>query len=644
MGAAIALLGACAAGAALVTASEPQLAPFAGSAGRTPAARTVGVALSAAGSVDASPIRDGGRSLPRFRVLPRPVSDGVALAAAPRLQLTLQFADGRPAAFSPVELHIAGAPLAVGVTDAQGRVSLPGSGAGGRLRIGGVGIEPVDRVLHEASGEQVATLPAGRLFRGRVLVQGLVPSRPLPISVRRTSEMERAAAAEDLGNALALDVPGMGGSRIDNARYTHDDGSFAFVLPETLTQVWVRVGGHWVSGGAETWRNGAACFDALDAQAVVRLWRKPSVFGRVVGTGDAPGFVEVLRSPRDAALQAERLGVQTDEYGLFELPLEWFDVGRQSLLAYAAGRTRRVVARFEVGNTSFDVNIGSIRPAALQRRSCTVVDADGEPVAGASIAAPGTALLDSAPTSPQGRARLEWPSDELQLTVRAPGYRSAQLAVGAAQTSVGVVLERTASLDVSVTRSDGGTLAGFHVLLEAAREPQAESLARPILDDTVLRRSLGSLCGPTAVRLDGIVPRAPVKLSVLDPAGRTCFRAESIELQPGEWRPIEATITDVFRRQEFLVLDEAGKPLEEASVIVTSGSSAGTAAYASNSALRIESLHPGPYDVRVDAPGYQRASFRDVWLDGQGPAREYVLEPARAKSASTCGIVVRRGN
>ncbi len=619
----------------MLTGGGPALAERVPAPDRTPLTAGLAAAPGAASG-------RAGSALPRFDSVARPLPDEAAQRAASLLHLELRHADGRPADFSPVELRVLGAAPVVGLTDAQGRLSLPGGELGGRLRIGGVGVQPESLELETARGERQVTLPAGRRFAGRVLLEGRPTTRALPIALSGAPGLDRGAGAASGRDALALDVPGLGGSLLDNARRTAPDGTFCFTVPESWTSVHVRVGGHWVPGGSEPWTDGSYEFALPVDDAVVRLWRAPSVYGRVQGA-DAPAVVECTSWDAACPTAGVPRTVETDASGRFELPLAWFRRGAASLMAFSPGRAERACVRFRVANTSDDIWLSDIFPVPVRRTLVTVLDEDGAPVGRVALTAPGTGLLDAAPTSPQGRARLDWPRDEQQVLVRAPGYRGTQIALDAAQSSAGVVLERTASVDVRVTRADGGTLAGFSVLFEGAREPQAGRVADAPEKRSRVQLPLEGLCGPTVVRLDAIVPGSTVQLSVLDPAGRTCFRAESIELQPGEWRPIEATITDVFRRQEFLVLDEAGKPLEGASVIVTAGSSAGTAAYESNSALRIESLHPGPYDVRVDAPGYQRASFRDVWLDGQGPAREYVLEPARAKSASTCGIVVRRG-
>jgi protocatechuate 3,4-dioxygenase beta subunit len=329
----------------------------------------------------------------------------------------------------------------------------------------------------------------------------------------------------------------------------------------------------------------------------------------VVAWGDDSALLRRLanREVPQSGLPAVETG-DTGTFVLRDLP-----AGRYSLVVTAAGYEPVAVSGLEMPAGAEPVALGTVYLAPAAKLSGRVVDADGEPVAGAEIS---VSLLDAGGAAAVGRAGEPVRSDEsgsftvgdlarssrVRLAVRRQGYLPAQsppLDVPSDDEAT-IELRRAAAVSGRVTDADRRPVEGAKVRIR----PRAER-------GSLLRQSRilsGEATGVTtdakgSFRMNEVEP-GPGVLTVTAACCRPVEKA--VEIERGD----EPAVLDlVLPRGDSLsgtVLTAAGRPVAGASV-AGGGHSARSD---ETGAFRLDGLEPGPLVLTATHPELGRTRGR----------------------------------
>jgi uncharacterized GH25 family protein len=350
------------------------------------------------------------------------------------------------------------------------------------------------------------------------------------------------------------------------------------------------------------------------------------------------GLAARLRAVRDPERYPGSPSDATGRFELRDLPAGTFD-----LLVRAPGFAPLTLPSLAVpeGKGTTDLGTVALGPgAALQG---LVVDAQGDPIAGAEVrarAAQQEGILvvrtgDNGPadavTAADGSFLLadRSPGESLTLTVTHSSYSPGSLpgvAVPAA-TPVRIVLQPTGQVAGRAVDPDGKPVAGATVLL-SEQEPVSFGGRMAIVGSSPLRRGITDDEG--GFSFDGVFPGA----FLLEARAPRYQEAEltHLELKAGQDLTRLEIVLKAGAAVEGRVLSPDG-PMPDAEVTVVQSSPGELGSYDSSlraitdgdGQYRIDGIPPGNRRLEARAEGYRRA-VRDVEVAARTPAVDFALE------------------
>jgi uncharacterized GH25 family protein len=393
----------------------------------------------------------------------------------------------------------------------------------------------------------------------------------------------------------------------------------------------------------------AAGSPAAEVRIVLHAGR--AAFGRVTDAGGRPvagaqvslqatappGLSARLRAMRDP----ERyLGSPSDATGRFELrdlPAGTFD-----LLVRATGFAPLTVPSLAVpeGKGTTDLGTVALGPgAALQG---LVVDAQGDPIAGAEVRAKAAqqeplSILrtrDAGPadavTAADGSFLLadRSPGESITLTVTHPSYGPGSLpgVVVPAAAPVRIVLQPAGQVAGRAVDADGKPVAGATVLLS---EEETMSFGGPTAIVGSSRLHRGTTDDEGGFSFDGVSPGV-FRLSARAPRYQET-ELTNLELKAGQDLTHLEIVLKAGATVEGRVLSPDG-PMPDAEVAVVQSSTGDFGSYwplrattDGDGQYRIDGIPPGKNTLEARAEGYRRA-LRDVDVAARTPAVDFDLE------------------
>ena len=555
-------------------------------------------------------------------------------------------------------------PLAGRVLDARSRAPLPGAlvwvgqpllavaraDAEGRFRLP-VGDGEV-RIQAAAAGHMPGAQPAGRSAAARPLevlleLAGSISGMVVDGGGRPVGGAEvRARSADSWG------------SEADRSLRSGADGSFRFAgLPaKALYEVTARREGSAPATGVA----GPALPDRPAPPLRLVLTAGATLRGRVAGEGGAPvtgarlalvpspqgGVTDEFRHPRQRPPQP--LEAAADAEGAFEV--RHLAPGRYDLRATAPGFAPLVVPGIELAAVPEPLDLGLVTLAAEAAIQGEVVDARGEPVAGAEVGAVAReelrrfrweqerAKAPSATTDEQGRFRIGElrPGERRDLTVRHPRHVATRVPGVEAPTSepLRIALVDAGSITGRVLGPDGEPVAGAVINMQGDCMGNVEHIR------TVPRSDAAG-----DFRAEGLTP------------GRCDLVTSAEGFMPAERRGLEVPagrdlegVVLLLERGEVLegsVLDDDGAPA--AAMVRAQLEERGGAGGAGRLGIlhqetdgdgryRLEGLAPGSY--RVAAFGFESGGHATAEVEVVAGVNRLDLRLTRKSQASVSGRVL----
>lgn len=508
--------------------------------------------------------------------------------------------DARSRSPLPGALVWVGQPLlAVTRADAGGRFRLPVGGGEVHLQAAAAGhLRGAQRAAGSSAARSAEVLLEAAGSLSGIVVDG--EGRPVDgaeVRARSAASWEREA---------------------DRSLRSGADGSFRFagLPPKALFEVTARREGSapatGVAGAALPGRPAPPLRLVLTAGATLR--------GRVAGEAGAPvagarlvlvpspqgGVTDELRHPRQRPPQ--QVEAAADAEGAFEV--RHLAAGRYDLRATAPGFAPLLVPGIELAASPAPLDLGLVTLAAEAAIEGEVVDARGEPVAGAEVEAVASEELRTfrsgalapapsaaAATDERGRFRIGElrPGDRLDLTVRHPRHVAKRLPEVEAPTSepLRIALVDARSIAGRVLGPDGEPVAG--VVVNARGECRGE--ARGVL-------TVSSTDAAGDFRIEGLAPgRCDLVASA---EGFVPAERRGLEV-PAE-RDLEGLVLRLERGEvlEGVVVDEDGAPAADAMVTARTDSRSGAGRFGGlrdetdgDGRYRLEGLAPGTYDIHA---------------------------------------------
>jgi hypothetical protein len=509
--------------------------------------------------------------------------------------------------------------------------------------VGGTTLVPVAFPLAEGRGRHELLLPAGEIIDGWVVIDGAPPPEPVPLGL----ESDAGAAVGVpwyVVSALSPRRPGESFT-IELGAFTGAGGAFRFSgLP---------------AGWTGRFEPPELCRSedphGLDAHApergrVLELQSIPHIRFRIVSADErlpvpfAQGMVVV-----HGALNSTSYGLNCDAGGRGSVPmLRWEATRKVQLdLADKAGSSR-VRAWFDIADSAHDVDLGDIQLSAGWSIPFRVSAPDGSPIAGAVGATECEALLRSEGTDAAGLGRvIGVPPGCAELHVGAARHEPARVPLPAEPPSepIRVTLVPCASLDLSVRSADGEPRPGLGLALSTERHVSAadvgsafhesalqlgvkvapssqlnrQAYSQPDGSQLQVRRTAWRLPQLGEYSLGCQEAGVPVQVALFD---ASCFAvwSETVRLEGGEQRRLEAVLSTLPQALDVLVTDEAADPLPGTDVRIRC--STGAAEFA------IGFVH----GERTDPTG--RARFAHLYA----PALDVTCEKAGYVPASRAGV------
>ena len=373
-----------------------------------------------------------------------------------------------------------------------------------------------------------------------------------------------------------------------------------------------------------------------EAETAVEVSLPPGVSleGRTVveGTGEPVPLAEVTLCPYPGLARAgeapvdlpeECPAVTSDARGHFTLSS--LAPGRYELTAEAPGFTRRTLRLLQVPQPA-ELVVGLWSAGTLEG---FVVDARGQPVAGAEVTAAGGTRPARTTTSDSGGFALEvaagtWvvSARRAQAVGRVPGAVS--VAAGETLRGLTITLGGASGLEGTVSTTEGAPVRG------------AVLVATPSGGTGELGRTTS--VGDGVWRMD--VPPGEYDVDVRAP-GMTGVRREAVVVAPGRYTPVELRLEPATAVVEGLVVDGEGRPVAGAQVRAGLRSGEGVARTVltdAGGAYRLEGLEAGSTAVRARREGSARWV---VQMETLKPAATARMDFTLPESGSVWGQVTR---
>lgn len=493
------------------------------------------------------------------------------------LEVLVSWEDGIPLSAIDVLLTSEEQVLDSSPTDAEGRVTfmnVPASGVTVRVRDGD--FELWREALSTPEGALHIEIPIEESLSGTVRVAGHEPGEKVLLSVKTN------AGRVGLGHAQAVWMGGLsfGGSG-ENSTWTatDEDGRFSFrgLSPDWRGELRPLGGFRFASGGEVLLVDGPTSGLVLDlvAPAYVR--------GRVLSATGKPvadlsfGFDQ--RSPG----MTMRRNAKTDSNGRFRIALMGSDFEKVVLYLEAPGAGQRVVEKELDPGSGAD--LGDIVLEAVRSVRFLVTDLDGTPLEGASVR---WETQNGTQAGPDGITRIDTLAvDPVTVEVSAPLHLPAMVELGpwtgedGDDDPVPVSLEPATCLDVRLVDSTGEPAQGMKLRLAAeplfvsrvgGGFPDQPRAYGSFMTQTTSRKNIGTIAalvqlgGEGRALVSGLSPGIPIQLTALDSTEAEVGWSETVVLEAGRTRTIEAVVGEGLAMLRIEVLSPDGKPVPGARI------------------------------------------------------------------------------
>lgn len=334
-----------------------------------------------------------------------------------------------------------------------------------------------------------------------------------------------------------------------------------------------------------------------------------------------PGVARLGAEPVD--VPEESLTVASDARGRFAFSA--LAPGRYELTAEAAGFSRRTLRLLQVPQPG-ELVVGLWGAGTLEG---FVVDAKGQPVAGAEVTAAGGLRPASTTTGEGGGFALEVEAGAWVVSARrgesvgrAPGVYS--VAAGETLRGLTVTLGGASGLEGTVSTTDGAPVRG------------AVLVATPSGGTGVMGRATSDSGG--GFRLDA--PPGEYDVAVRAP-GMTGLLREAVVVTPGRYTPLDVRLEPATAVVEGSVTDGEGRPVAGASVRARPQAEGGvsrTTLTGADGAYRLEGLEAGPTLLQARREG---AAHGDLHREVLKPATATRVDFTLPESGSVWGQVTR---
>lgn len=553
-----------------------------------------------------------------------PAAASLAAEDVSSLELVIRHADGVPAARCRVAL-VTGAEVAwsafAGDDGVAHGVRIEGAAV---AWVAGATLLPAQFPLADGHGRHELVLPAGEIIEGRVEFEGGPPPEPVPLGL---APIDVDSVPWTVRRALFPNVMGFATPSLDDSlgSLLGDGGSFRF---SGLTAGWegrFEVPYTYFADGEHD----------LDARApehgrVLKLHRVPHVRFRVVSPGErSPVPFATATAMVSGNNNSSSTSMRCDAEGRADVAMQrWGQTLAVWIEASNPEGTARTTQKFELKDSSKDVDLGDIELVARWTVPFRVTELDGTPIAGAVAETNCGDRLRSEPTTADGSGQLVGvPPGCAEILVAAARHALAHVPLPAALPAqpIEVKLARSNWLTLHVASAADSPLTGLRLQMqspqrmskgEAAIDFLADALQlglkvgngsmsfgredRTQADGTVLRtwRHGWRLRGAGEFELGSVEPGLPVELQILDCA-RGPVWAASVVLGPTEERRLEAVIASKPATVELLVEDETGAPVPDVEVSLRASQGA------------VKDVTGGWSTLRTDAAG--RVQIADVY-------------------------------
>ncbi|MEW6073244.1 MAG: carboxypeptidase-like regulatory domain-containing protein [Planctomycetota bacterium] len=544
--------------------------------------------------VPAGPGAASGEARPEVGLAAPAIGSGAPAAAAEKRQAVDPLVGAGRAAFRVLAAEgepIAGAQLLVvrgetilgdRRTDERGEVVLAADGAPALLF---VAVERREAVL--APGRQEIVLAGGvRLGARFVRADGGSPGR-LRLALHSDRSLS-AAAPLPAAVEKALDVPALW--RDYEGVETDAEGRLELAgLPaEWSGRIWLPRGWRILAssdGTLEARARGVRLAEATTEELVVRVGRLSGLRGRLVRAEDGAPLAGATLAAQllfPGGTSPSFTTTRADAEGRFMVDGPPEGIAAVELRLGSSPSGAPPILALDEGELPPDGELGDVVVAGARRLAFEVRDPAGAPIAEAVVTASGTR---SAPTGVDGRGETRWIAREVdRATAEAPGYVPAEVELPAVVVEpLRITLSRGNRLGVKLVLPEGADPGMFKVALRGAERITALPVAdlagqgRHVSETTfppvpLMQTAPDSfLCAGVSalarVEFYALQPGVSLELVVYGLSGDTVYHREAVApLAAGEQREIEVELGGALVAFRGRVLDEEGRPLNQAHV------------------------------------------------------------------------------